>query len=109
MTAWHSININIVLSLVSEGHGVPWVLDDRGTALLGLGRYAGAISNFNSAIAMEPNDAYALFNRAITILNLDLYSQPLQLVDSLHEMKQPLQRQITFKHMDAALQERFGY
>jgi len=85
--------------LVSEGHAVPWVLDDRGVSLLNLDRYSGAIANFDAAIRLEPNDAYAYYNRAEAILNSDFHSQPytIQQFQQHHHL-------LIFRHLDAALQ-----
>jgi tetratricopeptide (TPR) repeat protein len=56
--------LTVLNNLVSEGYAVPWVLDDRGVSLLKLDRYSGAIAYFDAAIRLEPNDAYAYYNRA---------------------------------------------
>jgi len=75
--------LTILNTLISEGHVVPWVLDDRGVALLNLKNYVGAIANFDNALTLEPIDAYAFFNRAIAVLNLDLYSQQIYSLQQL--------------------------
>ena len=49
--------LTVLNDLVSEGHGVPWVLDDRAVDLLNMKNYVGAISNLDAAIKLEPNDA----------------------------------------------------
>ena len=68
--------LTILNTLVSEGHAVPWLLNDRGVSLLEMKNYARAIANFNATLKAEPMDAYALFNRAEAFLNMDFYSQP---------------------------------
>jgi tetratricopeptide (TPR) repeat protein len=93
--------LNILNTLVSEGHAVRWVLDDRAVSLMGLHNYVGAISNLNNAIAMEPNDAYALFNRAEAFLNMDFYSQPY----SIQQLERHHHHPLIFSHLDAALQD----
>src|SRR5215831_17696760 len=37
-------------TLISEGHQVPWVLDNRGVVLLNLKNYVAAIANFNASL-----------------------------------------------------------
>jgi tetratricopeptide (TPR) repeat protein len=92
--------LNIFNTLISQGHVAPSVLDNRGVALLGLKNYVEAISNFNDTLKADPGDEYAYFNRAIALLNLDLYSQ------HIYPLQQLLQhKQVTFKHLDPALQD----
>jgi len=88
----------ILNELMSEGHTVPWILDDRGVVLLGLKNYAGAIANFNATLKAEPMDAYALFNRAEAFLNMDLDRQK-----ALQQLEQ--HKQLIFPHLDIALQD----
>jgi tetratricopeptide (TPR) repeat protein len=94
--------LTVLNTLVSEGHAVPWVMDDRGVCLLALGRYIGAIANFNATLKLEKNDAYALFNRAEAYLNLDFYSKytPQSALEQLKHHK-PL----IFPHIDITLQD----
>jgi tetratricopeptide (TPR) repeat protein len=86
--------LTVLNNLVSEGHGVPWVLDDRGITLMMLKNYVGAIANFNATLKAEPADAFAYFNRAEAILNLDFYQQ-----NNQHN------KQLIFPHLDIALQD----
>jgi len=80
-------------TLISEGHQVPWVLDNRGVVLLNLKNYVAAIANFNASLKAEPMDTYAYYNRAITSLSIDVskYSQ------SYHKQL------IILPHLDGAL------
>jgi len=59
----------------------------------------GGNSNFDAAIRLEPNDAYAYYNRAEAILNSDFHSQPytIQQFEQHHHL-------LIFRHLDSALQ-----
>jgi tetratricopeptide (TPR) repeat protein len=55
----------------------------RGNALLGLGRYLEAVTQFRTSLAYNPGHIPALGNLGVTLIHLGRYSEALQIFEQI--------------------------
>ena len=73
------------------------VYNNRGAALLSLGRYEEAIDNFNKAIEFKPDHIEANANKLCPLLKLGRYQEVMETADKILELDPKNQKAINAK------------